>query len=163
MKRKELLEKMPKNKSDSAAANAIVELGYPVVEPVMRDMLLWLRVYKSPVADIFVKFFAEVTTQPVDLIAKHIGTHSQTLRNRILVDVLPLWPYEAIQPLSQYLKTLATHPDISNNDLACFKLILKHNLADRKWVRQWLEFRKEQSAERVDLIEVLEEECEKVF
>jgi len=158
MKRKELLENMPKDKSDSAAACAIVKLGYPTVAPVMRDMLLWLRVYNSPVADIFAKFFAEVTPQPVELIAKHIGTQSETLRNRILVDVLQSWPHEAIQPLSINLTTLATHPDISNNDLECLKLIQKHKLAEKKWVRQWLDFRKGQAAERVDLFENLEKQ-----
>jgi hypothetical protein len=158
MKRKELLENMPKNKSDSTAASAIVKLGYPTVAPVMRDMLLWLRVYNSQVADIFAKFFAEITPQPVELIAKHIGTRSETLRNRILVDVLQSWPHEAIQPLSISLTTLATHPDISNNDLECFKLILKHKLAEKKWIRQWLDFRKGQATERVNLFKKLEKQ-----
>lgn len=149
---------MPKDKSDFSAARAIVSLGYPTVAPIMRDMLLCLRVCDSTVADIFAKFFAEVTPQPVELIAKHIGTRSETLRNRILVDVLPSWPHEAIQALSMNLTTLATHPDISNNDLECFRLILKHELAEKKWVRQWLKFRKGQAAERVDQLKKLEKQ-----
>lgn len=160
MKRKELITQMPKNKDDSDAARAIVQLGYPAVEPILGDMLLWLRVYNSPVADIFAKYFAELSPQPVELVAKHIGTQSETLRNRILVDILPAWPHEAIQRLSINLTTLATHPDISNNDLECFKLIVKHDLAERKWVRQWFEFRKGQAVDRVHLFEELEKELE---
>lgn len=156
MKRKELLEQMPKDKNDAGAARAISQLGYPTVAPVLRDMLIWLRVCNCPVADIFAEFFAQLSPQPVELIAKHIGTRSETLRNRILVDILQAWPHEAIQQLSINLTTLATHPDISNNDLECFKLILKHDLAEKKWVRQWLDFRKGQAADRVRLFKELE-------
>lgn len=157
MKRKELLNKMPKDKADAEAAHAIVQLGFPTIEPVLRDMLLWLRAYDSPVADIFATFFAQFSPQPVDLIAKHIGTHSETLRNRILVDILQAWPREAVEQLSTNLITLATHPDMSNNDIACFRLILKHELAEKQWVRQWLNFRKGQASERVHLFEELED------
>ena len=160
MKRRELLDQMPKDKSDSAAACAIVKLGYPAIAPVLRDMLLWLRVDNSPVADIFARFFAEITPQPVELIAKHIGTQSETLRNRILVDVLQAWPRSAVEPLTISLTTLATHPDISNNDLECFKLMLKHELAEKKWVRQWLDFRKGQAVERAGLFEELEKQIQ---
>ena len=156
MKRKELLELMPKNKDDSGAAKNLVQLGYPMIGPVMRDMLLWLKVSNSTVADIFAKFFARLVPQPVDLIAKHIGTNSGTLRNRILVDVLREWPLEAVRQLSANLATLGTHPDVLNNDIECLKLLLKHGLAETKWVKQWVDFRKEQSIARVRLFEELE-------
>ena len=149
---------MPKDKADTEAARAVVQLGYPAVAPVLRDMLLWLGVYHSPVADIFAKFFAELSPQPVELIVKYIGTHSETLRNRILVDILQAWPREAIEQLRISLTTLATHPDVSNNDLECLRLVLKHELAEKQWVRQWLDLRKGQAAERVHLFEELEKE-----
>ena len=38
-----------------------------------------------------------------------------------------------------------------------FGFIIKHDLADRAWVRQWLTFRKEQAVERAQLFEKLEE------
>ncbi len=156
MKRRDLLELMPKNKSDAESASAMVELGYPTVAPVLRDMLLWLRVHDSSVADVFTKFFAKLTPRPVELIAKHIGTRSGTLRNRILVDILSEWPTDAVVPLSLKLTTLATHADLWNNDLECFRLILRHGLAEKTWVKQWLGFRKEQALERVHEFETLE-------
>ena len=157
MKRKELIALMPKNQDDAEAARALVQLGYPTVEPILRDMLLWLRVAKSPVADIFAKFFAELDPPPIELLAKQIGTSSETLRNGIL-NILQAWPREAVQQLNLQLTMLATHPDILNNDIECFRLILKHELADKDWVRQWLGFRKDQAVERVRLFEELEKQ-----
>ena len=156
MKRNDLIELMPKDKGDIEAARTMVELGYPTVSPVLRDMLLWLRVHDSPVADIFAKFLADITPRPVDLVAKHIGMSSGTLRNRILVDILREWPTDAIAPLTMNLTTLATHADLWNNDLECFRLILKHDLAEKAWVKQWLDGRKKQAADRVRLFEELE-------
>lgn len=156
MRRKELIGLMPKNKDDAKAARALVQLGASAIEPVWRDMLLWLRVHDSSVADIFARFFAELHPQPIDLIVRHIGTQSELLRKRILTDIVDAWPREAVIPLTAHLTMLATHPGVLNNDIECFRLILKHDLADQAWVRQWLSFRKEQAIERVQLFEKLE-------
>lgn len=147
---------MPRNKDDAKAAHIIAQLGVSATEPVWRDMLLWLRVTDSPVADIFAKFFAKGHPHFVALIAKHIGTQSEPMRKRILTDILDAWPHEAVAPLSAQLTMLATHPGALNNDIECFRLILKHDLADRAWVRQWLTFRKEQAIERLQLFEKIE-------
>lgn len=156
MTRKELLDLMPKNSDDSEAAKAIVQLGYPMVNPVLRDMLLCLKVHNSPVADIFALFFAQISPQPVDLIAKHIGSSSGQLRNRILVDILPSWPKEAVLALSFNLTMLATHADLWNNDIECFRLVVKHALAEASWVKQWIQSRREQAVDRVRLFNELE-------
>ena len=158
MNRIELLSLMPKNKSDAESALYVVKIGYPVVAPVLRDMLLWLRTTDSEVADVFCRFFAELEPRPVDLISKHIGTTNSFLRNRILVGILPHWQKEAIIPLKLNLTILATHPDCHNNDIECFKLIVKHSLTEKEWVRGWLSFRKEQAIERVKFIETIENE-----
>ena len=160
MKKNGLPGQMPKDKNDAQSALAIVKLGYPAVAPIMKDMLLWLRVYESPVADIFARFFAELTPRPVALIAKHLGTQSEILTNRILVEVLNEWPQDAMQQLSSNLTDLAMRADTSNNDIECFKLILKHELVDKAWVRQWLDFRKGQAVDRVQRFEELEKAAE---
>jgi len=54
------------------------------------------------------------------------------------------------------LTILATHPDCHNNDLECIRLIIKNDLAEKEWVSGWLEFRKEQSIERTNIIEKIE-------
>ena len=158
MKRTDLIGLMPKDKDDREAAIALVRLGSPAVAPILRDMLRWLQVYGSPVADVFAEFFATLSPPPIALVARHLGTRSETLRTRLLVDILPAWPGEAVRQLSLQLTTLATHPDTSNNDLACMRLILKHELADQQWVRQWLGFRKGQSTHRLRLLEELEKQ-----
>jgi hypothetical protein len=51
MDRKELMRMMPTDGEDILAATRIVDLGYPAIAPVLRDMMKWMRVAESPVAD----------------------------------------------------------------------------------------------------------------
>jgi len=53
MTRKELMRMMPANADDISAAERIIEIGHPEIAPVMRDMVIAMRVAKSPVADAF--------------------------------------------------------------------------------------------------------------
>ena len=34
---------LPKNKSDTASADSLVQLGYPAVEPILSELLFWLQ------------------------------------------------------------------------------------------------------------------------
>jgi hypothetical protein len=162
MRRSELLALMPKQKDDTQAAYALVRLGGVAVAPVLRDMLLCLRVNDSPVADIFARFFAELLPRPVELIARHIGTRQGFLRERILVDILGEWPREAILSLAPRLLMLATDPGLMNTDVECFRLIVRHELADREWIREWTAFREEQALERARQFEEVNRLCEAV-
>jgi len=152
MNRKELLALMPKSKSDAEGAEHILQLGYPAIAPVLKDMMLCLKNHDSIVADRFCIFFANLRPPAIELVSKQIGSTNLQLRNRILVDILPHWPPDAISALRVQLTTYATHPDCLNNDVACFSLIIAHDLADKAWVKQWLEFRNKQTAERISLI-----------
>ncbi len=132
MKRKELVKLLPKNRNDVEAAKSIVQLGSPLIDPVFKDMLLFLRVSNSPVADIFSTYFANLLPQPIELIGDHIGTHSELLRNNILVNIVKNWPIESIRLLNHKLTTYATHPDTSNNDVECLELVIAQQTPSSK-------------------------------
>ena len=59
MNKDELRELMPRNKNDEERAKYIVSLGYANLVPVINDMVRWLRVSDSSVADVFMNFFSE--------------------------------------------------------------------------------------------------------
>ena len=49
------------------------------------------------------------------------------------------------------LSMIVTDPSSLNADLLAIRLLGRHGLADRKWLRQWLEFKLERLEERSQL------------
>ena len=51
---------VPKHKTDTAAAHAAVEAGYPAVEPVLPQLTEWMQDYNWPVAKVLGPFLASI-------------------------------------------------------------------------------------------------------
>jgi Domain of unknown function (DUF5071) len=62
MEADELLALMPVKKLDTEKAEAIVALGFPMVEPVLDEILVWMQDIYWPVARIFQPFLANIGT-----------------------------------------------------------------------------------------------------
>ncbi len=157
MTRKDLMKIMPANGDDLAAAQRIVELGFPTVCPVMRDMVNWLRVADAPVADTFAGFFAKIGQPAVGVIGDGLRRENCWLRHRIFTQVLPKWPLDAIRQLTDILTMVATQPDAYDNDIRCVDLLAEHRLAELKWLEQWLVFKRDRWNSRNGLLQVAEE------
>ncbi|OGV49556.1 MAG: hypothetical protein A2017_16360 [Lentisphaerae bacterium GWF2_44_16] len=173
---------IPRDRDDVTAANELLELGFPEIAPILREMLYCLRVSKSPVADIFCNFFAILGSSDkskltipvqqgrrrladcsvVDAIASALSCHNtqESIRNRIVTDILPYWTKENIVPLTSNLSMIATWPDCLNSDLLSLKLLLRHNLVDMNWIRQWLQFKIDHLKKRGELIAEIQSELE---
>ncbi len=158
MTRNELMRLMPANGDDVAAATAVVELGYPAVAPVMRDMVRWMRVAESSVADTFARFFAEVGAPAVNGIAEGLMRGNCWLRHRVFCQILPKWSPELIRQLTNVLTVIATQPDAYDNDLRSVAVLAKHRLADHEWLKKWVAFKKERMATRNELLTQVEEQ-----
>lgn len=158
MTRKELMRIMPANADDIAAAERIIEIGYPEIAPVMRDMVNAMRVAKSPVADAFAEYFGRLGHVAAQEIGKGLMKDNCWLRHRIFAVVLPQWPKEAIAQLKDILTMVATHPDTFDNDLLCVQLLIEHHLADPDWLSQWLSFKRERWEVRNELLRKVEDE-----
>jgi hypothetical protein len=150
MNRRELLRLMPTDGKDQAGAMRIIELGYPTVEPVLPDIVRWLRVADSPVADAFAGFLADLGEPAGEVIAWR-GLHPGNIwaRHRILRDVLPHWPTDHLRRIAFMLTTTATQPDAYDNDLLAIELLAKHRLADAEWLSSWITFKEQRLSERV--------------
>jgi hypothetical protein len=153
---------MPVTGDDLLAARRIVEMGYPAVAPVMRDMVRWMRVAESPVADTFAAFFGQLGQSAVSAIAEGLMRENCWLRHRIFTQILPKWPADVLRGLTNMLTMVATQPDAYDNDLLCVAVLIQHRLADLEWVRQWITFKKERWAVRNDLLIKVEEELKRV-
>lgn len=162
MTRKELMRLMPANADDVAAATTIVELGHPSVAPVMRDMVRWMRVAESPVADTFARFITEVGAPAVSVIAEGLMRENCWLRHRVCCHILPKWSPDLIRQLTNVLTMIATQPDAYDNDLRSVAILAKHRLAESNWLKEWVAFKKDRMATRSDLLGQVERQLSSV-
>ena len=144
---------MPENAVDLDGANQIIDLGYPVIEPVHKDMVYTMRVAESPVADAFAAYFAEIGESASPAIAEGLHRENCWLRHRLFTLVFPAWSNTALAGLRNILTMVATHPDAYDNDVRCVGLLAERGLADPDWLSDWLEFKKDRMSERDLLIE----------
>lgn len=152
MNRKDLLGLMPRNTSDLEGARRILDLGYPVIEPVHRDMIQSMCVAESPVADSFAGYFAKVGALASLVVAKGLHRENCWLRHRLFTLVFPSWSDSALSQLQDVLTMVATQPDAYDNDVRCVGLLAERRLADSDWLSQWLKFKQDRMKERARLI-----------
>ena len=152
MNTKQLRQLMPKDAQDSTAARELVSLGPETLAPVVPEMLRHLKDHKSPVAEIYCDFFANQGERFADEVARVLGKSTMPdLKNAIVARVLPAWSRDSVSTCAGALQMLVTHADAFDTDLLCIHLLAKHQLADLKWLREWLEF-KQQRLDRLALV-----------
>ncbi len=149
---------MPANGDDVPAATGVVELGYPAVAPVMRDMVRWMRVAESRVADTFAAFFGRLGAPAVAVIAEGLRKDDCCMKHRIFTMVLPHWPPEVVSQLTSVLAMTATHPDASDNDLRAMAILAELRLADPQWLKEWLKFKKDRMSIRDEILRQVEKQ-----
>lgn len=158
MTRKELMRLMPENAEDVAAASAVVSLGHPTVTPIMDEMVRWMRVSESPVADTFARFLEELGAPAVKVIADGLMRENCWLRHRVFCQILPKWPTELIGQLTMVLTMVATQPDAYDNDLRSILVLARHDLAEKKWLKEWADFKRDIMTKRSDLMLQVEQQ-----
>jgi hypothetical protein len=153
MNRRELMRLMPRNGNDVDGAEHILALGYPAIAPVLPDIVRWLRVAESPVADAFADLLADLGDPAIEAVAWHgLRPDNCWARHRILCRVLPRWSDSALQRITFMLSTTATQPDAYDNDLRAIEILADRGLADPKWLAGWLEFKQGRLDARVALL-----------
>src|SRR5688572_8502044 len=99
---------LPRNKDDAESARALVALGYPAVEPVLSQMLDWLKSNGSPVELVLRAFFADLGVQAVPVVQKALASRHDLLKYSVVKHVVCRWPADAVSQLAPQLQGLAT-------------------------------------------------------
>jgi len=141
MQKSELLRLMPRDKNDAIGAQAIVELGYPKVEPVLAQMLDWLCTNGSPVDVVMREFFAALGAPAMAVVRKALHSKSEILRATIVSHVLVRWPRDCIADLKAELQGMVTEAGFYGADLGALGLLAQHGLSERAWLEEWAEFK----------------------
>jgi hypothetical protein len=141
MDKKQLRELMPRDKNDAARAHALVALGYPAIQPVVQEMLRWLRTCESPVAEVFIAFFAAhgplVAGEVRDALRSSRQGHWKYV---VVTRVLSEWSRPALEQVASELAVLMTHSEEPEMALMALKLLAQQELMEKEGLKQWLDF-----------------------
>jgi hypothetical protein len=141
MDKRHLRELMPQNKHDQERAMHIVSLGYDCVKPVVGEIIRWLRVPESSVAEVFIEFLIVNAADAAADVARTLkGPSHSHLRYVIASRVIPAWPRDAVEQVKHSLVMMVTNSSEPETALMAIQLLAKHDLYDKEWLRACLNY-----------------------
>jgi len=156
---KQLKKLLPKNQHDIEAANLIIKLGYPMIEPVLYELLKWLR-DDWPITPPLVELFVSLESRALPEVAKALRSNQDLWKYNILSKVVKHWPAEVIKQLRNELLTIVTEKGTQALEAAI--LLVSYEMADYDWVLGWLKFRKDRHQEMLNKIQKTIDEIKKM-
>lgn len=106
----EVRKLLPKHKFDLENANAVVNLGYPAIAPVLSDLFMWIQDINWPVAQIVAPFLATIGTPIIPEIRKILKTNDGVWKLWVLGYVVSNSSVEVITSLKDDLLRIVTNP-----------------------------------------------------
>ena len=161
LRRKELRKLLPANKDDLAAVEALVRSGYPAVQPLLHDLLKWIRVESWPVAKPITDFLVTIGPPLTPEVGEVLASRDDLWKAAVLKNIVTDWPSDAIRQLSPQLFMIATDGQSWGADLLALRLLARHAIADPVWISGWLEFKRDHHnarlAEIADILRLVDE------
>jgi hypothetical protein len=155
--RRELRKLLPANKDDVAAIAAIAALGYPAVEPILIDLLKWIRYDSWPVATPAREFLASLGGRLAPHIHEALGSRDTQLKASCLRYIVSQWSSDDVRGVSSELFLIATDGQSWGADLLALGLLAQHGIGDPEWIAAWLRFKREYHERRLaDIAGVLD-------
>jgi hypothetical protein len=146
---RELRKLLPAHQNDVAAVEALVRLGYPAVQPLVHDLLKWIRVESWPVAKPIADFLVTIGPALAPEVGRVLASHDDLWKAAVLKNIVTDWPTEAIQQLSPQLFMVATNGQSWGADLLALRLLRRHGIGDPAWIAAWLEFKRDHHTARL--------------
>ena len=150
--RKDLRKLLPANKDDVAAIEAIGAHGYPAVQPILLDLLKWIRVESWPVAKPVCEFLVTIGPRLAPQVQEVLGSRDDSLKAVVLRQIVSEWPSDDVRGLSAQLFLIATDGQSGGADLLALRLLAQHGIGDPEWIAGWLEFKQEHHEKRLSEI-----------
>jgi hypothetical protein len=151
--RKELRKLLPSNKDDVAAVEAIAARGYPAVEPILLDLLKWIRIESWPVAKPACEFLVSIGPRLAPQVWEVLGSRDDAWKAVVLRQIVSGWPADEVRDLSSQLFLIATDGQSWGADLLALRLLAQHGIGDPEWIAGWLGFKREHHEKRLAEIE----------
>ena len=151
--RKELRKLLPENKDDVAAVKAIAARGYPAVQPILLDLLKWIRDDSWPVAKPACEFLVSIGPRLAPEVMEVLGSRNDILKAVVLRQIVSGWPTDDVSNLSSQLFLIATDGQSWGADLLALRLLAQHGIGEPAWISAWLQFKREHHEKRLAEIE----------
>jgi Domain of unknown function (DUF5071) len=104
---------VPLSKGDVQRAEAAAAAGYPAVEPILGDLMVWLQDYNWPVAHVLAPFLRGIG--PVDplvaIVRAILDGDDSVWKYHVLYQVVDGWDARGIARIASQLERLAGTPD----------------------------------------------------
>ena len=105
-----LKEKLPKSKSDIEAAEELVRIGYPKVEPVLYELLEWCQDINWPVARIISPFLSSIGEPVLKEINRVLETDDDVWKYWCISEIVANMESRIVMKYIPELKKLALFP-----------------------------------------------------
>lgn len=156
LRRRELRKLLPANKDDVAAIAAIAARGYPAVQPILLDLLKWIRDESWPVARPACEFLMSIGPRLAPEVLEVLGSRDDLLKAVVLRRIVGPWSSDDVRSLSSRLFLVATDGQSWGADLLALRLLAQHRIGDPAWISGWLAFKREHHEKRLaDIDEIL--------
>jgi hypothetical protein len=155
MDRKALMASWPKNGNDVAGAVRLLDHGYPVLEPLLPDIVHWVK-STGPVSALFCKFLAKIgkpAVEPVRLALK--GSHDHQIL-RLLREVLPAWQPSALLAVANELESLLQRGSVYGLHVFALALLVRANANLHAPASEWVELFRERVTDQLAALDEIE-------
>ncbi len=106
---------IPTSKHSLEEAQALVNLGYPAVEPVLLEMFEWIQDYNWPVAKVLAPFLSSIAIHCREQIALVLRSNDSMWKYWVLETVVATMPPDAILEMKPLL--VETRQNLSSEDI----------------------------------------------
>jgi Domain of unknown function (DUF5071) len=136
--RRELRKLLPHDKNDVDAVRRVVDVGYPTVEPILPDLLKWIREPEWPVCKPIAVFLVQIGEPLVPWLQRTlVRRDGRSLIEPLIREVLPHWPREYISPLTPFVDQQAIH-GLYGSDLPALDLLVRKRLVSKDYAHELL-------------------------
>ncbi len=156
-RQKELRGLLPKDKDDLGAVARLAGSGYLALQPIVYDLLKWIRVESWPVAKPVSDFLVGMGPVLAPEVGKVLASRDDLWRAAVLRNIVRDWPADQIRNLAPQLFMIATDGQSWGADLLALRLLAQHGIGDPEWIAGWLEFKSDHHRGRLaEIAEILE-------
>lgn len=145
----------PKNGADVAGALALIQHGYPELQPLLPDIVLWLKV-NGPVREVFCAFLAQLGAPAIEPVRKALqGTHEHQIE-QLMRFVLPLWPPDALLALAKELEDFLQRPSVLGLNVLVLPVLLRSGARTHAPIDEWARVYRRRLLVQLEILDLIE-------
>jgi hypothetical protein len=103
----DLYKYLPKDKNDIDNAKLLINLGYPIIKPVLHKILEWMQDMNWPVADVFKPFLISIGKPLIPYLVKILNSDDYIWKYWILNDIVKNLKSEDLMNIQNIIKRIA--------------------------------------------------------